>query len=142
MMFVVPAQLSVTVGTTTATSISLSWTTGSEVDSYEVMWISDECPDDVDEGSATITETSYIIEDLREGTSYAITVSATAGTSSIGSDSVTGETVEQSECMMFSVVYSHNFYNVQGVYVWFIDKYNYTHTPSSICCSHFCDNIQ
>ena len=65
---IVPAQLSVTVGTTTATSISLSWTSaGSEVDSYEVMWTSGECPDGVDEGSATITETSYIIEDLREG---------------------------------------------------------------------------
>ena len=107
MMFVVPVQLSVAVGTTTATSISLSWTiTGSEVDSYEVMWTSDECPDDVDEGSATITETSYIIEGLREGTRYTITVSATnsAGTSSIGSDSVTGETGEQGERMLFSVV--------------------------------------
>ena len=71
-----------------------------------MMWTSDECPDDVDEGSATTTETSYLIEDLREGTSYTITVSATnsAGTSSIGSDSVTGETVEQSERMMFSIV--------------------------------------
>ena len=84
-----------TVGTTTATSNSLSWTSaGSEVDSYEAMWTSDECPDDVEEGSSTITETSYIIEDLREGTRYTITVSATnsAGTSS--SDSVTGETQE------------------------------------------------
>ena len=90
-----PAQPHVTVDTTTATSISLSWTSaGSEVDSYEVMWTSDECPDDVDEGSATITETSYIIEHLREGTNYTITVNATnsAGTSS--SDSVTGETQE------------------------------------------------
>ena len=100
MMFVVPVQLSVTVGTTTATTISLSWTiTGSEVDSYEVMWTSDECSDDVDEGSATITETSYIIEGLREGTRYTITVSATnsAGTSS--SDSVTGETEELGSLM-------------------------------------------
>ena len=41
MMFVVPAQPQVTVGTTTATSISLSWTSaGSVVDSYEVMWTS------------------------------------------------------------------------------------------------------
>ena len=71
------------------------------------MWTSDECPDDVDVGSATITETSYIIEDLREGTRYTITVSATnsAGTSSIGSDSVTGETVEQGEHMMCNVLY-------------------------------------
>ena len=72
-----------------------------------MMWTSDECTDDVDEGSATITEiTSYIIEGLREGTRYTITVSATssAGTSSIGSGSATGETEEQGECMMFSVV--------------------------------------
>ena len=60
------------VGTTATTSISLSWTSaGSEVDSYETMWTSYVCPDDVDEGSATITE------GLREGTSYTITVSAT-----------------------------------------------------------------
>ena len=71
-----------------------------------MMWTSDECRDDVDEDSATITETSYIIEGLREGTRYTITVSATSsvGTSPIGSDSVTGETVEQGERMMFSVV--------------------------------------
>ena len=100
-----PAQPHVAVGTMTATSISLSWTSaGSEVDSYEVMWTSDECPDDVDEGNATITETSYIIEGLREGTSYTITVSATNSAGTSPSDSVTGETVEQSECMMFSVV--------------------------------------
>ena len=93
---IVPAQPSVTVGTTTATSISLSWTSaGSEVDSYKVMWRSDECPDDVDEDSATIfTETSYIIEDLREGTSYTITVSATNSAGTSPSDSVTGETQE------------------------------------------------
>ena len=101
MMFVVAAQLSVAVGTTTATSISLSWTSaGSEVDSYEVMWISDECPDDVDEGSATITDitdTSYIIEDLREGTRYTITVSATNSVGTSRSDSVTVETQELGE---------------------------------------------
>ena len=69
------------------------------VTSYEVVWRSDQCPDDVDEGSATITETSYIIEDLREGTRYTITVSAinSAGTSL--SDSVTGETKERSTCV-------------------------------------------
>ena len=64
-----------------------------------MVWRSDQCPDDVDEGSATTTEISYNIEDLREGTSYTITVSATnsAGTSS--SDSVTGETEERSKCV-------------------------------------------
>ena len=89
-----PSYTHVTVGTSTATSISLSWTSaGSEVDSYKVMWTSDECPDDVDMGSSTITETSYIMEGLREGTSYTITISiSSAGTPS--SDSVTGETQE------------------------------------------------
>ena len=91
-------QLSVTVDTTTATSLSLSWTSaGSNVDSYEVMWTSDECPGDVDEGSATITditETSYIIEGLREGTSYTITVSATNSAGTLPSDTVTGNTQE------------------------------------------------
>ena len=68
--------------------------------SYEVMWTSDECPDDVDEGSTTITtitETSYNIEGLRGGTSYTITVNATnlAGTSP--GDSVTREIEERSK---------------------------------------------
>ena len=59
-----------------------------------MMWTSDECPDDVDEGSATITETSYIIEDLREGT---ITVSATNSADTTPSDPVTGHTEELRE---------------------------------------------
>ena len=91
-------QLSVIVDATTATFISLSWTSaGLEVDSYEVMWTSNECPGDVDEGSATITditETSYIIEGLREGTSYTITVSATTSAGTLPSDTVTGDTQE------------------------------------------------
>ena len=95
---VVPAQPNVTVGTTTATSISLSWTSaGSEVDSYEVMWTSYECPDDVDGGSATITETSYVIEGLREGIRYTITVSATNSVGTSLSGFVTVETEEQSK---------------------------------------------
>ena len=41
----------------TSTTISLSWSVpiDSVVTSYEVMWISDDCPDDVDEGNATTT---------------------------------------------------------------------------------------
>ena len=86
------------VQTTTATSITISWSISSDsVDSYEVMWSSDQCPNDVDEGNATITDgsTSYTINNLREGTSYNITVTATniAGTS-LPSEQVTIQTIE------------------------------------------------
>ena len=81
---------------TTTTSISLTWTSaGSVVDSYEVMWISQECSDDVDEGNTTITDgsTNYTIEDLRGGTSYNITVTASNAVSS-ASNSSASETQE------------------------------------------------
>ena len=97
----VPGQPSVNVDSTTATTISLSWSvpSGSVVTSYEVMWSSEECPDDVDEGSATITDssTSYTIESLREGSSYTITVTATNSAGTEPSDSETAETEEGSE---------------------------------------------
>ena len=89
-------QLNVSVDNTTDTSITLSWSVpnGPVVTSYEMMWTSDECPDDVDEGNATTTETSYIIEDLREGTNYTITVNATNLTGTSFSDCVKAETKE------------------------------------------------
>ena len=75
------------VDATTATSISLSWTNaGLEADEYEVIWTSNKCPDDLDEGNHTVTgddggdiadiSYNYIIEGLREGTSYNITITA------------------------------------------------------------------
>ena len=76
---VVAPVLSVT--STTATSISLSWTSaGSEVDRYEVMWqrgTSGECPDE-DEGSTTVTDgsTSYEIMGLAGISNYTISVTA------------------------------------------------------------------
>ena len=80
---------------TTATSITISWSIDSVVDSYEVMWSSEECPNDVDEGDTIITDgsTSYTIDNLREGTNYNITVTATnaAGTS-LPSEQVTIQT--------------------------------------------------
>ena len=90
-------------GTTTATSISLSWTSaGSEVDSYEVMWQRDtsgECPDE-DEDSISLTDgsTSYDIMGLEEDSSYSITVTASnaAGSSAV-SNTVTAMTLEASE---------------------------------------------
>ena len=98
-----PGQPSVTVSSTTATTISLSWSvpSGSVVDSYEVVWERDtsgECPDE-DEGSATITDgsTSYTITGLEEASSYTITVTATNAAGSAASDPVTGMTGEAGE---------------------------------------------
>ena len=90
------------VGTTTPTTISLSWTTtGSVVDSYEVMWkrgTSRKCPDS-DEGNATITDgsNSYTIAGLEEDSSYTITVTATNTAGSAVSVPVTGMTGEAGE---------------------------------------------
>jgi len=92
----------VTVGSTTATTISLSWTSaGSVVDSYEVMWerdTSEECPDE-DEGSTTITggSTSYTITGLEEDSNYTITVNATNAVGSAVSDTITEMTGEGGE---------------------------------------------
>ena len=83
---------------TTSTSITISWSISidSVVDSYEVMWSSEECPNDVDEGDTIITDgsTGYTIDNLREETSYNITVTATnvAGTS-LPSEQVTIQTI-------------------------------------------------
>ena len=70
-----------------------------------MMWTSDVCPDDVDEGSATITETSYVIEGLREGTRYTIIVSATNSAGTSPSDSETGETEELGNLVKLCVIY-------------------------------------
>ena len=103
---IVPAQPSLTVGTTTATSISLSWTSaGSEVDSYEVMWQRDtsgECPDEDEDGiSLTDGSTSYDIMGLEEDSSYSITVTANnaAGSSAV-SNTVTAMTLEAGEMIV------------------------------------------
>ena len=107
---IVPAQPSVTVGTTTATSISLSWTSaGSEVDSYEVMWQRDtsgECPDeDKDSISLTDGSTSYDIRRLEEDSSYRITVTASNGADySAVSNTVTAMTLEAGEIISAIIV--------------------------------------
>ena len=93
------------VDATTATSISLSWTNaGLEADEYEVIWTSDKCCDDLDEGNHTVTgddgsgdgdiadiSYNYIIEGLREGTSYNITITV-SNTPLINTTSQTQET--------------------------------------------------
>ena len=96
---------SVTVVTTTATIITLSWSvpSGSVVSSYEVMWQRDTsvgCSDE-DEGSRTIntnvTSTTYSISRLEEDSLYRITVTAVNSFASIVSDTVTVMTEEAGE---------------------------------------------
>ena len=105
-----PGQPSVTVSSTTATTISLSWSvpSGSVVYSYEVVWeraTSGECPDE-DEGNATITDgfTSFTITGLEEDSSYTITVTATNAAGSAASDLVTGMTGEAGEGVQSVIV--------------------------------------
>ena len=99
----VPSQPNITVASVTNTSIFISWSvpSGLVVDSYEVTWISHECPHDIDQGNETISGASYryTIEGLRGGTSYNITVSATNSADTVYSDTVTGETKERGQGM-------------------------------------------
>ena len=93
-----------TADTTTATSITISWTSaGSEDVSYEVMWQTDDvggCSGGSDMGSTTITDgsTSYDITELEEDSTYSITVTASnsAGSSAV-SNTVTAMTMEAGE---------------------------------------------
>ena len=79
--------------------ISLSWSVPSDsvVTSYEVVWISDDCPGGVARGSATTTGTNYTISALRGATTYNITVSATNSVGTSSGDTVTAETRELSK---------------------------------------------
>ena len=93
-----------TAGTTTATTITISWTSvGSEGVSYEIMWERDtslKCTGFSDMGSTTITDgsTSYDITELEEDSTYSITVttSNSAGSSAV-SNTVTAMTMEAGE---------------------------------------------
>ena len=91
--------------TTTATTISLSWSvpSGSVVTSYVVMWQRDTsmCPGD-DEGSMSVTttdiSTSHTITVQQEDSDYVITVTAVnAAGSSAPSNDVTATTREAGE---------------------------------------------
>ena len=93
-----------TAGTTTATTITISWTSaGSEDVSYEVMWQTNDvggCSGGSDMDSTTITDgsTSYDITELEEDSTYSITVTASnsAGSSAV-SNTVTPMTMEAGE---------------------------------------------
>ena len=105
-----PGQPSVSVVSTTATSISLSWSisSGSLVDSYEVMWERDtsgECPDE-DEGSITITgsSTSHTIMELKEVSTYTINVTASNAIGSTVSEFVSEMTNKIGETLCLKVL--------------------------------------
>jgi len=88
--------------TTAATTITLSWSASSgTVKSYVVIWkrdTSEECAHE-NGGNSTITDgsTSYSIDNLEEGSSYTITVTATNAAGSVVSDPVMGVTEEVGE---------------------------------------------
>ena len=94
-----------TADTTTATTITISWTSaGSEDVSYEVMWERDTslmCTGFSHMDSTTITDdsiASYDITELEEDSTYSITVTASnsAGSSAV-SNTVTAMTMEAGE---------------------------------------------
>ena len=97
-----PPTLSVE--STTATTISLSWTSaGSVVDSYKVMWQRDtsgDCPDE-DEGNMILTggSTSYNITGLEEYINYTITVMAMKSNDMATSNNITELTIEAGKSM-------------------------------------------
>ena len=89
------------VGVTTATTISLSWT-GIEGVSYEMLWQRDtsvECPDVDDEGSVNITGgfSTYTIAGLEEDSSYNITLIVSDGEVTEVSNTITAMTLEAGE---------------------------------------------
>ena len=79
-VYIVLARLSVTKGTATATSISLSWTSaGSVVNSYEVKWKYDGECSGVRGGRASVggAMNSYSLTGLEAYIIYSITVTVT-----------------------------------------------------------------
>ena len=82
----------INVDTTTATTISLSWTSaGSVVDSYA----SGDCLDE-DDGSTILTDgsTSYNITELEEYSNYTITVMAVSNVENATTNTITATTGE------------------------------------------------
>ena len=108
----VPGQPTVSLVSTTATTISLSWSvpSGSVVTEYVLEWhrnTSGGCSDEDQDGD-TITDgsTNYTISGLEEDSRYTITVTAsnTAGSSEV-SNSVTAVTEEAGERLSLLLVY-------------------------------------
>ena len=101
-------SLTVSVSSTTATTISLSWSVPDGLVVREVVWekdTSEECPDK-DEGSAAITDgsTSYTIRGLEEGSRYTITVTATNTAGNVFGSTIRRRTSESGNCAATAVV--------------------------------------
>ena len=98
----VPGQIVAVSGSTTATTISLSWSvpSGSVVDTIVLGWQRNTavgCPD-TNQGITTLTDSSanHVITGLEEDSSYSITVRAVNAAGS-SQDIITAMTVEASE---------------------------------------------
>ena len=79
---------------TTGSTVSLSWqSSGSVVDSYEVMWQASTAGSAPD-STVLFGSTSYTITELEEGTDYSITVTATNAAGSAVSDTISASTPE------------------------------------------------
>ena len=94
----------VSVDSIATTYISLSWgvPSGSVVESYEVKWSSDQCPKDHEEDSNTTisdNSASHTISNLRPGTRYTVSVTAS---NSAGQTTSGNISVEIEETSMFS----------------------------------------
>ena len=98
-LYAVPSGPVVILNSTTATTITISWSvpSGSVVDSYIIQWVRNTsvgCPD-ADQGSVNMTDggsTSYVVSGLEEDSSYTITVTACSVTGKLRGEAITGMT--------------------------------------------------
>ena len=114
-LYTVPGQPMVRVDSIATASVSLSWSVpnGTVVESYEVKWSSEQCPEDREENITTISDnsTTHIISQLRSGTSYSVSITANNSAGHNSSGNVTVETKETSlfcMCVEFSVAHDHH----------------------------------
>ena len=100
----------------TSTSIPLTWTSaGSEAVSYDVEWTYDGQCAGISGGRASVGVgvTSYTIEDLEEGVTYSITVTATNAVSSAVSPGANGMTNEAGKISQHIVMSCVTCYSLQ-----------------------------
>ena len=103
-----PGQPSVSVTSITATSISLSWSvsSGSVVNSSEVMWR--EASSGNEGTNSSLTDTSYTIDQLESNTIYTITVTVSNPAGSTDSQPIIISTSNSHYIMMAMYFVEHN----------------------------------